>query len=56
VNGRTEGRHASSVEDVRGILTRGVDKLAEHRRTDGTGEGDGSSPESGSTDGPTESP
>jgi MT0933-like antitoxin protein len=35
VNGRTEGRHASSVEDVRGILARGVDKLAERRPDDG---------------------
>jgi hypothetical protein len=31
VNGRTEGRHASTVEDVRGVLVRGMDKLTEHR-------------------------
>jgi len=31
VNGRTDGRHAATLEDVRGVLERGVDKIAEHR-------------------------
>lgn len=49
VNGRTDGRHASSVEDVRGILARGVDKLAERRPSGGDAEAPG-----GAGDGPSE--
>jgi hypothetical protein len=42
VNGRTDGRHAQSVEDVRGVLVRGMDKLAEHRaEPDATDDSDG---------------
>lgn len=33
VNGRTEGRHASTLQEVRGVLDRGVDKIAEQRST-----------------------
>lgn len=53
VNGRTEGRHASSVEDVRGIVSRGVDKLAEHRQTDGDTSG---TTDDGTTDSNPDSP
>lgn len=31
VNGRTEGRHASALQDVRGVLDRGVERIAEQR-------------------------
>ncbi|MFZ2016422.1 MAG: hypothetical protein WAV00_21595 [Nocardioides sp.] len=31
VNGRTEGRHASTLQDVRGVLDRGVERIAEQR-------------------------
>ena len=51
VNGRTEGRHASSVEDVRGIVSRGVDKLAEHHQADGDpGTGDTGTRDTGTGD------
>jgi len=33
VNGRTEGRHASTLQEVRGVLDRGVEKIAEQRST-----------------------
>ncbi len=31
VNGRTEGRHASTLQEVRGVLDRGVERIAEQR-------------------------
>jgi len=31
VNGRTEGRHATTLEEVRGVLDRGVERIAEQR-------------------------
>ena len=31
VNGRTDGRHASTLEEVRGVLDRGVERIAEQR-------------------------
>jgi hypothetical protein len=31
VNGRTEGRHATTLDEVRGVLDRGVERIAEQR-------------------------
>jgi hypothetical protein len=46
VDSRTSGRHADTIQQVRGTLTRGVDKIAD-QRTDDTADG---------TDGPTDVP
>ena len=53
VNGRTDGRHASTLEEVRGVLDRGVERIAEQRPDSSDGVSTGSADDldaSGPTD------
>lgn len=56
VNGRTEGRHASSIDDVRGVLDRGVALIADQRHDAGSTDTDEADPatDSPETDASTE--
>jgi RNA-splicing ligase RtcB len=50
VDTRTDGRHADTIEQVRGSLGRGVEKIAE-QRNDGRPDDSGSGSDGGSTGG-----
>ncbi len=55
VNGRTEGRHATTLEEVRGVLDRGVERIAEQRPND-TATPDPATPDTGAADAATDEP